>query len=214
MSRMAPTAPAIMSSFQPAELEEGEETDSSPPFKDTSWKSLSIGQNAVTWPYLAAREDGKCHSCSGWLTIQRSLVEEGEVTDTETICSHCSLRSVSDFSPRALALEKVKGCTCPVFIAPGFFILLLLPYGRSVWPLTHTFQRRGWRSPVQVPLRGLDTGAVSRVSVSLSLLCSQLRCSASHKSKRTDAADEKPHKTDEIVKANGKPQLMRHKINI
>lgn len=32
--------------------------------QDTAWKLPSIGQNAVTWPYLPAGEDGECHSSS------------------------------------------------------------------------------------------------------------------------------------------------------
>lgn len=100
-TRVAAPAPAITFPFQPAEADEEEdeeeETDASPPFKDTSRKLPSIGQKLVTWPYLAAKEDGKCQSHSGWLKTQGAFSEEGEVTDTEATRSHGSLVLVSDF---------------------------------------------------------------------------------------------------------------------
>lgn len=117
--------------------EGGRDESTSPCFKDTSWKLPSIGQNAVTWPYLAAREGGKCHSHSRWPKIQGSSIEEGELTDIETISSCCSHSSTS-----VLMLGKMKGQVFRVFISPAFFLLFLLPDGRFVWPLTHTFQER------------------------------------------------------------------------
>lgn len=66
MPGLAALAPATIWSPQLAE-EGGDETATSPPVKDASWKLPPIGQNVVTWPYLAAREEGK----SGALLLRK-----------------------------------------------------------------------------------------------------------------------------------------------
>lgn len=48
--------------LSPQLAEEGDETATTPPVKDASWKLPLIGQNVFTWPYLAAREEGKFES--------------------------------------------------------------------------------------------------------------------------------------------------------
>lgn len=121
--------------------EEGCETATSPPVKDASWKSPPIGRNVVTWPHLAAREEGRHRLCLDGRE-SGSFVEKGEVTGPETARRRHGLQLTSRFCTGIPVLGKVKAVFA-VYGPPGFLVPLLpLHVRRGSRPLTHTCRNR------------------------------------------------------------------------
>ena len=139
MSRMAAPVPAITFSFQPVEEKRGKR-----------WVYISMLQGhflevAFHWPGCSHMAIPGCKE--GWeMSFPLSMAKNsgffywGRRGDRYWEISSCCSHS----STSVLMLGKMKGLVFPVFISPAFFLLFLLPDGRFVWPLTHTFQERQW----------------------------------------------------------------------
>lgn len=101
---------------------EGRDESTSPSFQDTSGKLPSIDWNVVTWPHWLQGRMGNVIPIPA--THSGSFIEEGEVTDTEAIM--LQLHILITFQYQWPHTGKVKGPVFSVFIAPAFFLLLLL----------------------------------------------------------------------------------------